>query len=224
MKMGFKKAPNSAEYWNAQAKNFNAVYHEDGRVKGLLNKLLRSDMEGRYFFALSGAPLDSHSNIFDVLEIGCGTGVHTKGFLDAGAASVTGIDFSAEMLKIAAERLKNYEGRVNLIEDDFMTADFADRSFDVATALGVFDYVAEPLAFMKKAIGLTKERSGRFIASFPRSGTPRSFIRSVRLSLKRCPVYFYSEEQLRSMADQCGAKIERHEIIGQLHCVIFSRL
>jgi ubiquinone/menaquinone biosynthesis C-methylase UbiE len=124
------------------------------------------------------------------------------------------------MLKIAAERLKKHESKVTLVAGDFMTTDFAaGKTFDVATALGVFDYVAEPLGFIKKAVCLTK---GRFIASFPRSGTPRSFIRSVRLSLKRRPVYFYSESQLGSMAEKCGAVIEKHEIIGQLHCVIFK--
>ena len=221
MKTGSKKL-GGAEYWNAEAKKFDAIYHEDGRVKGWLNRLLRRDMEGRYFFTLRGARLDSHPNVFDVLEIGCGTGVHTKGFLEAGAASVTGVDFSAEMLKIAAGRLKDYDDRVELAEGDFMTKDFAGRSFDVVTALGVFDYVAAPLEFVKKAIDSTKEE-GRFIASFPRSGTPRSVIRSVRLSLKRCPVYFYSEEQLKSMAGECGARIEKYEVIGQLHCVVFVK-
>ena len=219
--MGFK-APDSAEYWNKQAEKFNSVYHEDGRVKGWLNKLLRSDMEGRYFFTLAGARLDSQPHRLDVLEIGCGTGVHTRGFVKAGAASVTGIDLSSEMLNIAAERLKGCEDSVKLLEGDFMREDFTGRSFDVVTALGVFDYVAESLEFMEKAVNLTKERSGRFIAAFPRSGTPRSFMRTVRLALKRCPVYFYSEEQLRSMAEKCGAAIESHKIIGQLHCVIFK--
>ena len=205
-----------ADYWDKEAVKFDAIYHEDGRVKGALNRLLRKDMEGRYFFTLAGARLDTQPHI---LEIGCGTGVHTKGFLEAGAASVTGVDFSSEMLKIAAQRLKNYEGKVALTEGDFMTADFDGKTFDVVTALGVFDYVAEPLDFLKKAIDLTK---GRFIASFPRSGTLRALIRSVRLAIKRCPVYFYSEAQLRSMSEKCAAVIEKHEIIGQLHCVIFK--
>ena len=220
--MDFKKISDSAEYWNTEAKNFDAIYDEDGTVKGWLNRLLRKDMEGRYFFALRGARLDSRPHM---LEIGCGTGVHTRGFLDAGAASVTGIDLSAEMLKIAAERLKNYGDKVKLIEGDFMAADFdragvTKNSFDVVTAIGVFDYIADPLSFMKKALGLTR---GCFIASFPRSGTLRSFIRTARLALKRCPVYFYSKKQLESMAEKCGARIEEYEIIGQLHCVVFVK-
>jgi ubiquinone/menaquinone biosynthesis C-methylase UbiE len=200
-------------YWNTEAPKFDAIYREDGKIKGCLNKLLRSDMEGRYRFALNAARLDSRPRI---LEIGCGTGVHTKGFIEAGASSVTGVDLSPGMLKIAAARLKQYEGRFELLESDFMDTRF-QRPFDVVTAVGVLDYVADPIAFIKKAMELA---SRYFIATFPRTGTLRSRLRSVRLGLKGCPVYFYSEAQLKSMARRCGAKIERHEIIGQLHCVV----
>ena len=206
-----------SNYWNKEAKDFDCIYHEDGRVRGWLNQLLRRDMEGRFFFTLAGACLDSNPHI---LEIGCGTGVHAKGYLDGGAASVTGVDFSSEMLKIASDRLRSHGDKARLIEDDFMKADFAGRTFDVVTALGVFDYVADPGPLFAKAINLTK---GRFIASFPRSGTLRSYTRAIRLSLKRCPVYFYSKEQLVSMAGECGARIEKHEIIGQLHCAIVTK-
>jgi predicted TPR repeat methyltransferase len=200
-------------YWNAEAPKFDSIYREDGKIRGCLNKLLRSDMEGRYRFALKAARLDSRPRI---LEIGCGTGVHTKGFIEAGASSVTGVDLSPGMLKIAAARLKQYEGRFELVESDFMDARF-QRPFDVVTAIGVFDYVADPVAFIKKA---TELASRCFIATFPRDGTLRSRLRSVRLGLKGCPVYFYSEAQLKSMARRCGTRIERHEIIGQLHCVV----
>jgi predicted TPR repeat methyltransferase len=200
-------------YWNSEAPKFDAIYREDGKVAGRLNKFLRRDMEGRYLFAVEAARLGAHPHI---LEIGCGTGVHAKGFLAGGASSVTGVDLSPEMLKIAAARLKPYEGRFELVESDFMDTRF-QRPFDVVTAIGVLDYAADPLSFIKKAIGLTR---GRFIATFPRAGTLRSRLRSIRLGLKGCPVYFYSEARIRSMAEGCGAAIERHEIIGQLRCVV----
>ena len=220
MKTDIEETPNSAGYWDREARNFDSIYHEDGRVRGWLNRLLRGDMEERYFFALKAARLDSHPHI---LDIGCGTGVHARGFLEAGAASVTGADLSPEMLKIAAERLQSYGDRVRLIEGDFMDTGFAfaGRAFDVVTAIGVFDYIAEPRAFMAKAVGLTK---GRFIATFPRSGTPRARLRAIRLSLRRCPVYFYSKAQIDAMAEACGARIERYAVIGQLHCACFEPL
>jgi cyclopropane fatty-acyl-phospholipid synthase-like methyltransferase len=198
-------------YWNAEAPKFDSIYREDGTIKGCLNRFLRRDMEGRYLFALKAARLDSRPHI---LEIGCGTGVHIKGFLESGASSVTGVDLSSEMLKIAAARLKQYEGRFEFVENDFMNTHF-QRSFDVVTAIGVLDYVADALGFVKKAMSLT---SRCFIVTFPRAGTLRSRLRSFRLRLKRCPVYFYSETQLRSIAEYCESRIDRYEIIGQLHC------
>ena len=92
-----------AAYWDNEALKFDSIYSEDGKVKGWLNKLLRRDMEERYIFTLNGARLNSRPRI---LEIGCGTGVHSKGFLDGGASMVTGVDLSPAMLKIAAARLE----------------------------------------------------------------------------------------------------------------------
>jgi predicted TPR repeat methyltransferase len=206
----------SAEYWNREAKSFDAIYNEDGSVRGPLNRLLRRDMEGRYRFALSAARLDSRPR---VLEIGCGTGIHTRGFLEAGAESVTGVDISRGMLGVAAARLEKYGGRARLIEGDFMTTRL-DGEFDVVTAIGVFDYVAEPATFMARAMSFA---SGCFIATFPRAGTLRALIRSIRLALKRCPVYFYGERRVDELAAGCGAETERRATIGQLHCRSFVR-
>jgi SAM-dependent methyltransferase len=208
----------ASDYWNAEAESFDSIYREDGSVNGWLNRLLRGDMEGRYRFALSAANPGAHPHI---LEIGCGTGVHTRGFLDAGAASVTGIDVSSEMLKIASGRLAGkYDDRVRLVEGDFREVQFG-RTFDVVTAIGVFDYIADSLEFMKKAAALT---AGCFIATFPRAGTLRSYLRKARLSLKGCPVYFYTKERLEFLAQSCGTGVERCAVIGQLFCAVFKKI
>ncbi|MDR1731741.1 MAG: class I SAM-dependent methyltransferase [Synergistaceae bacterium] len=203
------------EYWDREASKFDAIYQEDGKLRGWLNKLLRGDMEGRSVFAMEHACLNSHPR---VLEIGCGTGIHSKGFLKNGACSVTGVDLSSEMLKIAASRLKSYRDRLELLNGDFMTVDFG-APFDVVTAIGVFDYVTDSLSFMKKAMTLT---SKRFIATFPRAGTSRSLLRTLRLVLKGCPVYFYSKAKIARMAERCEARISRCETVGQLFCVVFT--
>lgn len=43
-----------------------------------------------------------------VVDIGCGGGLYTSTFAEMGAAEVTGVDFSLEMLKSAAEQCQNY--------------------------------------------------------------------------------------------------------------------
>ena len=217
----FDESARGREYWDGEASRFDGIYNEDGSVRGLLNKIFRGDMEGRLRFALSHSRLESSP---DILEIGCGTGIHTKAFVDAGAASVTAIDMSPEMLRIASARLyapKNsnkYAERTTLIEGDFMKAEF-NRSFDAATAIGVFDYIEDSAAFLRRALGA----SPLVAATFPRAGTLRALARKVRLSLKGCPVYFYTKKKLETMAEECGANISAYEKIGQLHCVVFEK-
>jgi SAM-dependent methyltransferase len=214
-------ARESREYWDGEALRFDGIYNEDGSVRGLLNKTFRGDMEGRLRFALSHSRLASSP---DILEIGCGTGIHTKAFVDSGAASVTAIDMSPVMLRIASARLnapKNsnkYAERTTLIEGDFMKAEF-NRTFDAATAIGVFDYIEDSAAFLRRAL----DASSLVIATFPRAGTLRALARRVRLSLKGCPVYFYTREKLETMAVECGANISAYEEIGQLHCAVFEK-
>ncbi|GHV56001.1 SAM-dependent methyltransferase [Synergistales bacterium] len=217
-----KSAP--VKYWDKEANGFDRIYAPDGSVKGVLNRIFRRDMEGRFRFALARACVASHP---DILEIGCGSGVHTRAFLDAGASTVTGVDLSPRMLAIASERLSanpDYAGRATLIKGDFMSlpADAArplNRTFDAATIIGVFDYIADPEAFLKKALELAP---ARVIATFPRDGTLRSHIRRVRLSLKGCPVYFYSRGRIEALAAACGASVAEMEIIGQLYCAEFN--
>lgn len=50
-------------------------------------------------------PLD---NISKALDIGCGGGIYSKALAEMGVASVTGVDFSEEILKGAKENCKEY--------------------------------------------------------------------------------------------------------------------
>ncbi|GHS93880.1 hypothetical protein AGMMS50276_05340 [Synergistales bacterium] len=207
-----------AKYWDKEAMSFNRIYTDDAGVRGILNRIFRHDMEGRFRFALERANLELRP---DILEIGCGGGAHTCAFLEAGAMSVTGIDLSSQMLSIAKERLKKinrYKDRAIFIEGDFMIGEF-NRKFDVATIIGVFDYISNSQAFLKKAL----ELAPLVIATFPMAGTLRALIRRVRLAMKGCPVYFYSRAAIDDMAEACGASVSEIEIIGQLYCAVFKK-
>ena len=60
----------------------------------------------------------------DVLDVACGTGVMFDYYLDRGVSSVTGIDISPEMAKIAAEKYAN-ELKIQVI-----CSDVEEYSFD----------------------------------------------------------------------------------------------
>ena len=87
-----------------------------------------------------------------VLDIGCGSG-RLSFLLVKEGASVTGIDYARSMIDLA-EKYQQQLKLVNNIEFvccDFMT-DFPEyRKYDVSIALGVFDYIKDPMPLLKKS-------------------------------------------------------------------------
>jgi len=74
--------------------------------------------------------------------------------------------------------------------------DFADGMLAI---IGLFDYVAEPLPFLRKMCQVTRRK---VVATFPLKWTWRAPVRKVRLALRGCPVYFFTKPQVeRLMAD-----------------------
>jgi demethylmenaquinone methyltransferase/2-methoxy-6-polyprenyl-1,4-benzoquinol methylase len=70
-----------------------------------------------------------------VLDICCGTGDLTGALLaerPANAEPVTGLDFSAEMLRLAEQKYAN--ANIRWVEGDAMAPPFADNSFDLVTS------------------------------------------------------------------------------------------
>ena len=75
----------------------------------------------------------------DVLDVACGTGVLFPDYLKRNVASVTGIDISPEMAKIAAAKFPE----VNVICGDVETTAF-DRQFDVIMVYNAFPHFPDP--------------------------------------------------------------------------------
>ena len=75
----------------------------------------------------------------DVLDVACGTGVLFPDYLSRNVHSVTGIDISPEMAKIAAAKFP----QVNVICGDVETAEFA-HPFDAVMVYNAFPHFPEP--------------------------------------------------------------------------------
>lgn len=75
----------------------------------------------------------------DVLDVACGTGVLFPDYLKRGVASVTGIDISPEMAKIAAGKFP----QVQVICGDVETESF-DKQFDAVMIYNAFPHFANP--------------------------------------------------------------------------------
>ena len=91
----------------------------------------------------------------DILDVACGTGVMFPYYLQRGAASVTGIDISSEMVKIAEGKFSG-EPRVQVICGDVETLKFG-RKFDRIVVYNAFPHFPKPKRLIKILAGLLKE-------------------------------------------------------------------
>ena len=91
----------------------------------------------------------------DVLDVACGTGVMFPYYLDRGVKSVTGIDISPEMVRIAARKFAD-ESRVEVICADVEEAKF-DQKFDRIVVYNAFPHFSKPKRLIKILAGLLKE-------------------------------------------------------------------
>ena len=91
----------------------------------------------------------------DVLDVACGTGVMFDYYLDRNVASVTGIDISPEMAKIAAQKYAA-QPKIQVICADVEEYAF-DRKFDRIVVYNAFPHFPYPKRLIKILAGLLKE-------------------------------------------------------------------
>ena len=91
----------------------------------------------------------------DVLDVACGTGVLFPYYLERGVASVTGIDISPEMAKLASGKYPA-EPRLRVLCGDVEETTF-DRKFDRIVVYNAFPHFPNPKRLIKTLAGLLKD-------------------------------------------------------------------
>ena len=91
----------------------------------------------------------------DVLDVACGTGVMFDYYLKRGVASVTGIDISPEMARIAESKYSE-TANVQVICGDVEEVKF-DKKFDRIVVYNAFPHFPKPKRLIKILSGLLKE-------------------------------------------------------------------
>ncbi len=91
----------------------------------------------------------------DILDVACGTGVMFPYYLDRKVSSVTGIDISPEMARIAGEKFRE-NPNVQVLCGDVEEAVF-DRKFDRIVVYNAFPHFPDPQRLIKTLAGLLKE-------------------------------------------------------------------
>ncbi len=198
------------EYFTKSAKEFDDIYDNRGSVMTrFANTFFRKGMRRRFEMTLELCGSGGKS----ILDIGCGAGRFTIPLAERGM-NVVGIDYSPEMIRLAEQyvKVRNESAgkalRVQHLCCDFISDFHPEKKFDVSLAIGVLDYIGDPLPFMRKMKEVTR---GLMITAFP-AYTPQMPIRKLWLATKDCPVYFYTKKRIKQLYDAAG--ITDYEIIS----------
>jgi SAM-dependent methyltransferase len=174
------------QHFREQASTFDRLY--ENRVSEV-QRFLRPAMTERVVKAVemvrqAGSP--------SVLDVGCGSGRIAEALLEAGTSHYVGVDFSGPMLELATARLERFEDRIELIEGDFMAANL-QGPFDIVVALGLFDYIADPVPFVRHMSQL----GSAVAASFPKWTWLKGPIRKLRYEvINSCPIFDYTKREI----------------------------
>lgn len=87
----------------------------------------------------------------DVLDVACGTGVLFPNYEKRKVASVTGIDISPEMAKIAASKFPQYKVICGDVEETCF-----DKKFDAIMVYNAFPHFPDPARLIERLAGLVK--------------------------------------------------------------------
>jgi SAM-dependent methyltransferase len=209
-----------ADYFARSAEAFDSLYSEtaQGPLMRWLNARFRSDIHLRFMRTLRH--VERH-RIASCLDVGCGSGRYARALHEGGVRRVLGVDLSAPMIELARQHAGDAPGV------DFIIGDFADlrtdERFDLVLAMGVFDYIRDPRPTLTKMRSMANHS---VLASFPSRHPIRSPIRRVRYRLKRCPVYFYDQDQIAALGRTVGferTEIEKIPGAGMDYVVAFLR-
>ncbi len=192
-------------HFDDDAERFDSIYETaKGPVMRWVDDVWRGVVRRRFELTLERVePIEGRT----FLDVGCGSGRYCLAFAERGAARVVGVDFAERMIHLARE----HAARLGVAERcDFRVGAFpeavADGAFDVTTAFGFFDYVADPVTVIQRMRELTRST---MVMSFPKAWEWRVPIRRLRFLLAGCPLHLYTERRCREILRAAG--VERYD-------------
>jgi len=207
-----------SKFWTNRAQVWDDLYDTPSPFWRWFNRVFRKAMFLRAEYALKYC---AENDCKTVLDVGSGSGRVACLYASAGMEKVVGVDVAPTMVELAKQLAKE-RGVDHLCEftnSDFMEVDFREgETFDAVAALGVFDYLDDPVPFARRM----GEVANKFIFfSAPSPTLVRHNLRRIRYGLRGCPVFCYTKKRLRTMMQEAG--FERIEIIRATmagYCVI----
>ena len=198
------------DYFVRHAARFDGLYGGDNMATRLFDKLFRKPMYERYRLTIEAL---GKADGRKYLDLGCGSGRYAINLARLGA-QVVGIDFSNAMLSLA-RRYASEEGvedKIQFLEADMdRWMDGTTERFDAAFAMGVFDYLDDPVGTLRRMLKV----GDRAYVSIPAPEFPRAQLRRLRYQRQSCPVYFYTQGEMEEMVRKAGGTILRTEPLGR---------
>ncbi|MBV8463314.1 MAG: class I SAM-dependent methyltransferase [Acidimicrobiales bacterium] len=151
-----------------------------------------------------------------VLDVGCGSGPLFAPLAERGIR-VTGIDPAEAMVALARRQAAEFPGLVEVRQGGWEDLDEVD-GYDLAVALGVFDYVAQPADLLRR---MGRAASHAF-GSFPSPGV-RTGLRKVRYGARGVGVHGYTPEDFERIAGEAGMEVARKTPLGRAGYVVHFR-
>jgi 2-polyprenyl-3-methyl-5-hydroxy-6-metoxy-1,4-benzoquinol methylase len=187
-------------HFGADAQRFDAIYEDanKGPFSRWVDRVWRGVVRRRLELTVQLLePLAGKK----ILDVGCGSGRFCVAFAEQGADRVVGIDFAPPMIDLA-NQLAQQRGVADRCQ--FLTGAFPEAApperFDACTALGFFDYIADPTPIIRRM----HEMASLSVLSFPKAWEWRVLIRRLRFWLNGCPLFLYSEARVKELLRQAG--------------------
>ncbi|HMK63928.1 MAG TPA: methyltransferase domain-containing protein [Acidimicrobiales bacterium] len=196
-------------YFDHRASRFASFYWSEpvSRVLG----------RGALFDRLRGAvDMVVSCGATSVLDVGCGSGPLFAPLAGLGI-SVRGIDPAPAMVALAREEAKRNPELVNVEERGWEDVDEKD-AYGAAVALGVFDYVEDPVALLARMGHAAPD----VIGSFPAHGL-RLRLRQFRYGARGVSVHGYSRGELVGLASRAGLEMRTVVPLGRAGFLVHFR-
>jgi len=202
---------NVSVFFDGYAHDFSSIYKEDTKKRSSFDKLMdkwfRKGIEERFKLTIEET---SKETVQSVLDIGCGPGHYVVKFLEQDK-KVTALDIAPSMLEITKQRVESLGKNKNV---EFILEDYLNykpnKKFDVACAMGFFDYVEEPVQVIKK---LLNDVEKEIYISFPDNIGLLAIQRKIRYKLRSCPLFLYSLKYLKDSLKAAGC-FENSQILN----------
>jgi len=197
-------------YFHRRASRFSAFYSSEPVARALGRGPLFDRL--RLAVEIAGALSAKRA-----LDVGCGSGPLFAPLAEKGIR-VTGIDPAENMVALASAQAAKFPGQIDVEQRGWEQLDEVD-AYDVAIALGVFDYVSDPADLL----GRMGRAAGHVIGSFPSPGM-RTNLRKLRYGIRGVGVHGYPVDGYEQLAGQAGLDVVEKVPLGKAGFVVhFAR-